>query len=53
MPTEDQRQRGKPAAEQRLVLPDDTDTDGVIELSLRLAKAARRRLPRRIRDDED
>jgi hypothetical protein len=36
------------------MLPDSADdTDAVIELSLRLAAAARRRLPGRLRDDDD
>ena len=29
------------------------DTDSIVELSLRLAKAARRRLPGRLRDDKE
>jgi hypothetical protein len=33
-------------------LPDPDDTDSVIELSLRLARAARRRLPRHCRGEE-
>jgi hypothetical protein len=34
-------------------LPDPDDTDAVVELSLLLAKAARRRSPSRYREDEE
>jgi hypothetical protein len=35
------------------ISPNPSDTDGVIELSLRLAATARRRLPAKCRDEED
>jgi hypothetical protein len=53
MPTEDQRQTAI-ISDREIMLPDSSDdTDAVIELSLRLAKAARRRLPARLRDSGD
>jgi hypothetical protein len=50
MPTEDQRQTSR----RRENLPDPYDTDSIIELSLNLARAARKQFPlRRYQDDEE
>jgi hypothetical protein len=52
MPT-DQRQTAN-ALNRFNTLPDPDDTDAVVELSLKLAKAARKRWPiRRYEDDEE
>jgi hypothetical protein len=48
MPTDQRRN-----VRERGHLPNPDDTDAIVELSLKLAKAARRQLPWHCREDED
>jgi hypothetical protein len=54
MAKDDQRQRGQHCPLYDPTSLDPSDTDAIVELSLRLAKAARRRAtPEWVRDDDD